>query len=114
MRRGLRTIAVAILAVAVLATTPGICLCHRQADSAAAGPGEHSCCHHARLLIHAAGITCCQVERAQHNATAPEISMVAAPVFDAVRVDAQAWASLAPRLLRVNVDASPPGRPLRL
>jgi len=114
MWRSVRAIAVAMLAVAVLGTTPGVCLCHHGPDSPVDEAGSHSCCHHGRLVIQASGQPCCQIERAQHNATSLEIVMIAPPAATVVPADARPSTPVLSQLACAAFDASPPGQILRL
>jgi hypothetical protein len=109
-------LAVAVLAVALLNATPGVCFCAHAGSrpiSNDAGPG--SCCHRATLSLHNANTACCQVERAEHVALSAD-ALAAAPAptslpFAFARIDAPLV--IAGWIVRPPGSASPPILALR-
>jgi hypothetical protein len=117
MRQTLKAIAILALAVAMLNASPGLCFCrHAIADAASGDAGDHSCCHRSSPTLSNTGFACCQIDRAERQATSPD-SASAMDATPASPISVVGLSSTAPRTLHgpvVAVDHSPPVQHLRV
>ena len=117
MSQLLRILGVAVLSVALLDASTGLCFCHR--DSAVPGPApeSHSCCHgptaDGPTAVKAANY-CCHIESADHQATPTVAVQFAPPVSRVAPVDAWSAAKATAVIARVLPTSSPPLLALRI
>ena len=117
MGRTLKAIAILALAVAMLNASPGLCFCrHAAAESTSGDSGEHSCCHRTTPTIGGTGSACCQIDRAERNATAQDFEFAAdaAPLTVVPIADPLFTAARRVQVPVVPSDSSPPVQHLRL
>jgi len=118
MKPLLRTLGVAVLALALMNASAGLCFCHRGPvlpgnDSSSAG-----CCHGpdaSGTTVVKAISTCCQIESAESAATPAAAIQLAPPaaVVAAVAVEPAAVETL-PSVARLLPGSSPPLFVLRI
>jgi hypothetical protein len=117
MSQSIRFAGIALLAVALLNASAGLCSCHRGQDSPVGRIG-HSCCHPAgdedALAVRAVP-TCCHIEAAQRDMTATDAVTLAtsAPRFENLPPAAGDEAVVSHTLAPAPAP-SPPVRVLRL
>ena len=89
MRQGFRLFGVAVLAVALLDASAGLCFCHRGPASPGAAPASHGCCHEqgasGQTALKAA-TACCSGESAESAATPSPAVHLAPPATPSVAV----------------------------
>ncbi len=118
MKPLLRTLGVAVLAVALLNASAGLCFCHRGPVAPGADQGSAACCHGPQA---AAGTTlerpasCCQIESAEASATPVAAAQLAPPaaVFTPVALAVCTAGSL-PVVAAALASSSPPIFALRI
>ncbi len=115
MWRVLRVAAVAYLAMAMINATAGVCLCRDKGpDSPADQTGSHTCCHRSQLVLSGTATPCCQIQNVPHTATSPDVVVVAQPVFASTPMIDVDTRTIAPAVMALACNASPPGRVLRV
>ena len=119
MKQLLRTFGVAVLAVALLDASAGLCFCHRgPAALPGSGPASHGCCHEpdaSGLLAVTAGHSCCHIESAESAATPAAAVQLAPPaaLVTAVAAEPSAVETL-PSAARILPGSPPPLFVLRI
>jgi hypothetical protein len=118
MKPLLRTLGVAVLAMALMNASAGLCFCHRGPVLPGEAPGSGGCCHGPEApgsLVVKAASSCCQVESAEASAV-PSVAAHGAPpiapfsLASRPAVDRHALAVVATALS----SSSPPVLPLRI
>ena len=82
MKQLVRVLGVAVLAVALLDASAGLCFCHRGAARPGASPASHGCCHGpdspgGQPVVKAVS-SCCHIESAE-SAAVPSAAVQIAP-----------------------------------
>jgi hypothetical protein len=118
MKPLVRTLGVAVLALALMNASAGLCFCHRGPAQPGSPPAAHGCCHgpdtSGRTAVKAAG-SCCQIESAESAATPVVAVQLAPPALVAtVFTDAAPAADVLPCLAGTLLDRSPPLCTLRI
>jgi len=115
MCRVLRTVAIVVLAMAMLNATTGLCLCHtRGAVSLPDQAESRSCCHRSAVTVSATDITCCQIQNVPHTATSPDVVVVMQPALDSTPIIELDTRVNVPAVMALACSPSPPGRVLRV
>jgi len=119
MRPPLRAIGVAVLALALMNASAGLCFCHRGPTPAGDSRPRGGCCHETNAsgsTIVTAASSCCHIESAESAATpvvAVQLAQPAAAVT-ALIDGAPATDATAPVITTVLIGTSPPLFALRI
>jgi len=117
MGRTCKAIAILALAAAMLNASPGLCFCrHAVPDSHSDNADEQGCCHRSSPTISGNGFSCCQIDRAERQATAQDSVVVFAvtPVAPLPIAVLRAVATHDLPGLVIPFASSPPVRTLRV
>jgi hypothetical protein len=118
MSQFLRTLGVAVLALALLDASAGLCFCHRGPAEAGSAPASHGCCHgpdaSSKTAVKGAS-SCCHIESAESSATPVSSVQLAPPaaVFTPVAL-AVSLADSLPLVAPALASSSPPIFALRI
>jgi hypothetical protein len=112
MRRVARTIGSAVLTLALLNASAGLCFCHRGPAPNGDAPASAGCCHgpgSSGKTTVAAASDCCQIEAAESAAMPVVAPQLAPPASVAVTVGAELPAvGVLPSVSAVLPGSSPP------
>ena len=118
MKPLLRTLGVAVLALALMNASAGLCFCHRGPALPGAPASSHGCCHgpdFSGTTVVKAASTCCQIESAESAATPAAAVQLAPPAALAAAVPVEPSAvEILPSIARVLPGSSPPLFVLRI
>ena len=111
-------VGVAVLAVALLDASAGLCFCHRGPAVPGSASGSHSCCHGpetSSTMALRAPVSCCYIESAESAATPMSAVHLAPPDALCVGIaDARAAGQVDPVLATALTGFSPPPFILRI
>jgi hypothetical protein len=117
VRRVLQCIAVSTLIVAWLNASAGLCFCHRGPAVPGSSPVSRGCCHgqdaSGMLALHAAS-SCCHVEAAARDATAPDALQLAQPESEEAPGRTSTWLRVIAPVATTVSAPSPPIHVLRI
>ena len=106
-----RTLGVAVLALALMNASAGLCFCHRGPTPAGGSRSPGGCCHEANASGSAAvkgASSCCHIESAESAATPAVAVQLAQPAAAATPLVGAAPALQAAPFLAAALQGSPP------
>ena len=107
----------AVLAVALLDASAGLCFCHRGVALPGAPASSTGCCHgpdgSGKTVLKGAS-SCCHIEAAESSATPAVALQLAPPAAQVAPADEPSAAATLPVIARVVPSSSPPLVALRI